>query len=286
MHDFDYAKGLRDYYNHPANPVHLNRVSDKAREVDTQFAAPGHWRRELALAMRQALRGRRVLEIACGTGVWTRLIVDVAASVLATDASPRILARAKKLVCHGKEIPVGRMRFLLLDAYDLGSAPGEFDAALAINWFQHVPCTRHAEFLDVLHKKLRRGATVFIGTSHRSEKWRADLFRPSGEPDYYSTRARPDGSQYKVIDNLFSKEELGRIFAPVAKRLHFRSAQAYFWIMYKTANGKEVNIMPAKKKTREKKPAPVKDLPKLPSEQQKLIKGGVAVKRRVGESSE
>ena len=49
-------------------------------------------------------------------------------------------------------------------------------------------------------------------------------------------------------------------------------------------NGKEVNIMPAMKKTREKKPAPVKDLPKLPSEQQKLIKGGG--KRRVGESSE
>jgi hypothetical protein len=42
--------------------------------------------------------------------------------------------------------------------------------------------------------------------------------------------------------------------------------------------------MPAKKKTQVKKPAPVKDLPKLPSDHQKLIKGGA--KRRFGESSE
>ena len=234
MHDLNYAKALRDYYNHPANPVHLNRVSDKAREVDMQSSQPGHWRWELALALRRALRGKRVLEIACGTGVWTRVIVDVAGFVLATDASPRILARAKKLVSHGKQIPVERLGFLQLDAYDLASAPGEFDAALAINWLQHVPCARHAEFLDLLHRKLRRGATVFIGTSHRSAEWRADLFRPPGEPDFYSRRTRPDGCEYEVIDNLFSKEELGRIFAPVASRLRFRSAQAYSWITYET----------------------------------------------------
>jgi hypothetical protein len=45
--------------------------------------------------------------------------------------------------------------------------------------------------------------------------------------------------------------------------------------------------MSAKKKTPPKKqqaPAPVRDLPKLPSEHEKLIKGGA--KRRFGESSE
>jgi 2-polyprenyl-3-methyl-5-hydroxy-6-metoxy-1,4-benzoquinol methylase len=232
MQDLDYARGLRDYYNHPANPVHLNRVSDKAREVDTQFTAPGHWRRELALAMRRVLRGRRVLEIACGTGIWTRLILDVAESVLATDVSPRILARAKRLVRLGKRIPADRLRFLQLDAYDLISAPGQFDAALAINWFQHVPSSRHAEFLDSLHKKLRPGATVFLATSHRSREWQANLFCPPGEPDSYSVRLRSDGSQYQVIDNLFNKGELSRIFAPVARRLRFRSAQAYSWMTY------------------------------------------------------
>jgi hypothetical protein len=43
--------------------------------------------------------------------------------------------------------------------------------------------------------------------------------------------------------------------------------------------------MPEKKKAPQKKqPAPVKDLPKLPSKHEKLIKGGA--KRRFGESSE
>ncbi|HEX8077414.1 MAG TPA: hypothetical protein VF511_06330 [Chthoniobacterales bacterium] len=42
--------------------------------------------------------------------------------------------------------------------------------------------------------------------------------------------------------------------------------------------------MPEKKKAPQKKQTPVKDLPKLPADQQKVIKGGA--KRRIGDSSE
>jgi 2-polyprenyl-3-methyl-5-hydroxy-6-metoxy-1,4-benzoquinol methylase len=236
--DRAYTTELRDYYNHPASPVHLIPIAEKARQVDREFAQPNHWRRELALAIRRTLRGRRVLEIACGTGIWTRLTLEVASSVLATDASPRILARAKKLVRHGKEAAGARLDFLQLDAFELGHAPGRFDAALAINWFQHVPCARCAEFLQLLHQKLGPNAVVFFATTHRSKAWRARLFRRPGEADFYSRRTRPDGSRYEVIDNLYSVKELARIFAPYSKRLRFRSGQAYSWITYQAKTGR------------------------------------------------
>ncbi|HEX8077413.1 MAG TPA: hypothetical protein VF511_06325 [Chthoniobacterales bacterium] len=42
--------------------------------------------------------------------------------------------------------------------------------------------------------------------------------------------------------------------------------------------------MPEKKTAPKKKAAPMKDLPKIPADQQKVIKGGA--KRRLGDSSE
>lgn len=229
-----YGEGLLAYYDHPGNPVHQNGAAQMAREFDEQVAQRGHWRREVVSALRRALWGRRVLEVACGTGVWTRYLADVADRVLATDASPNVLARAKKLARAGKRLPAGRLRFLQVDAYALANAPGEFDGALAMNWFEHVPRARHEEFLNVLHDKVGRGARVFIGMVHLRDESRAQLFTKPGGADSYGVRQRPDGSRYEIIDNVFGKEELSRIFSPRSKRLKMTSGQAYYWVTYET----------------------------------------------------
>ena len=50
--------------------------------------------------------GRRVLEIACGTGYWTQFIAQRALKVTATDINPETLA-----VARAKDIPAGRVEF-------------------------------------------------------------------------------------------------------------------------------------------------------------------------------
>jgi SAM-dependent methyltransferase len=230
-----YAEAMLAYYDHPDNPAHRYRAAVKAREFDEDVAQAGHWRREVVRAMGQALRGRRVLELACGTGVWTRYLVDVADRVLATDASPRMLARARKLATAGKRLPAARLKFLQLDAYRLKDVPGVFDAALAMNWFEHVPRARHEEFLDALHNRVGRGARVFIGMVHLSDDWQAQLYTKPGASDAYGLRRRPDGSLFEIIDNVFGEQELRRIFAPRSRRLKVKSGKAYYWVTYETA---------------------------------------------------
>jgi 2-polyprenyl-3-methyl-5-hydroxy-6-metoxy-1,4-benzoquinol methylase len=234
----DYAKygeAMLAYYDHPGNPVHQDTATNKARAFDEEVARRGHWRREVVRALCRALRGRRVLEVACGTGVWTRYVADVADRVLATDAAPNLLARAKKLTTAGKRLPRGRLQFRQMDAYDLASAPGEFNGALAMNWFEHVPRARHEEFLNALHDKVGRGARVFIGMVQLGDDWRAQLFRKPGQADFYGLRRRPDGSQYEIIDNAFGEGELRRIFGPRSKRLKVTWGKAYYWVTYQTA---------------------------------------------------
>lgn len=64
--------------------------------------------------------GKRVLEIACGTGFWTRRMAKVATTVHATDASQQLASFAAES-CPSDNVTTGT-----LDAYDVPSSP-DFD---------------------------------------------------------------------------------------------------------------------------------------------------------------
>jgi hypothetical protein len=135
---------------------------------------------------------------------------------------------------------------------------------------------RHAEF-RCPSKSFAAGPGVF-GSNHRSEKWRADLFRPSG--GRVITHAAPDGPQYKVIDNLSVKKSWGES-SPPCPTAAFQIGPSLFLIT-QTIKGKEVNICQQRKEAR-KEVGPSQGSP-VAFGASKPIKGGG--KRRLGESSE
>jgi ubiquinone/menaquinone biosynthesis C-methylase UbiE len=65
--------------------------------------------RELAVALEAYQPAGYVLELACGPGAWTELLLRSATSVTAIDAAPEMLARAQARI--GEE----RVRFIQAD---------------------------------------------------------------------------------------------------------------------------------------------------------------------------
>ena len=101
--------------------------SRRAAEYDQIYQRPERQPALRALERRVtgALNGRRVLEVACGTGYWTRLLAPAARAVLATDINQEMLRLARDK-CH----PYSNVEFQLMDGYALQAAPGTFDGAL------------------------------------------------------------------------------------------------------------------------------------------------------------
>jgi len=62
------------------------------------YAIPGPGRSELVAALDSFRPAGRVLELACGIGVWTELLLRHATRVTAVDASPEMLAIASARV--------------------------------------------------------------------------------------------------------------------------------------------------------------------------------------------
>ena len=96
----------------------------------------------IAKVLEETFANRLVLEVACGSGFWTKIVAGVARGVVAFDTSEEMLA-----IARDKGLPPQKVEFRHGDAYALESVVGKFDAGLANFWFSHVPKARMNEFL-------------------------------------------------------------------------------------------------------------------------------------------
>jgi len=181
------------------------------------------WVHDMVAAMRATLAGRHVLELACGTGVWTERLAPVAASIRAVDTSPAMRGIAARRLSGYQSVRVSDG-----DAYRLADIDGDFDGGLAMQWFSHVPAARRAEFLAGWHARLRPGARVFLGDNVGES-----ALRLSGTADTYEPRTLPNGDEYLIVKNYFTKAELRAIFEPAVGDLRVTLGTRWWWLGYR-----------------------------------------------------
>lgn len=207
-----YRQRAREYEQiwHRDDPVRQAEQAAVARELATLF------------------RGRRVLEIACGTAYWTQFFANVAEHVTAIDAAPETLE-----VARTKNFPAS-VELHAGDAYALGTVPGDFNAALANFWFSHVPKARIAEFLNGLHARIAPGSPVFMADNMNVPGVGGELVRHAGCEDTFKMRTLADGSKHVVLKNYFDRAELEGLFGRTARDLHVHIGKCFWWVSYRT----------------------------------------------------
>ncbi|NKB72006.1 MAG: methyltransferase domain-containing protein [Candidatus Latescibacteria bacterium] len=229
-----YIGQMIEYYDRRVDPQTIESTDEYARMYD-QMLQDIPWYAAMAQRMQTLFAGRRVLELAAGDGRWARHLAPVVDHILGVDMVPRLKSRWPQVVEAGRDLPPGRVEFAQLDAHCPHLAPGTFDAALVVNWFQHMPIQRHAEFIDGLRRKVEPGGIVFLAINHYGPAVYAGLFSKPGDPNRYGTRQAFDGKEHDIIDNVFSQADLREIFGPVARDLRFELAEKFFWIEFEMA---------------------------------------------------
>lgn len=141
-----YDSELRRYYAARVGEYDDERLYPPDRGPDLRY---------LRRFVPEFFTGKRVLDVACGTGSWTQRILQSADSVIGIDINPEMLEIARRRL-------VDRAKFELGDAYCLSEELGVFDAAFVGFWFSHVPRSRVPQFLKSLHQRLHPGAKVLV----------------------------------------------------------------------------------------------------------------------------
>ncbi|MBV9878570.1 MAG: class I SAM-dependent methyltransferase [Verrucomicrobia bacterium] len=181
---------------------------------------------EIIAELKSSARGLAVLEIACGTGYWTRFVAPCAREAMAIDFSEEMLevARSQQIV---------NARFLREDAYSLKSLESnQFDFGFAMHWLSHIPLARWDEFFSAFHARLKPGAKVLVADDIRRPDDEDLYFSRVETRDSYELRRLPNGQSYEIVKRYFAPDELHALLAPYATNLHIRFVRPRWWLTY------------------------------------------------------
>lgn len=211
-------QALADYYARRA-PEYERIYQKPERQPDL---------RRLRETIAEIVAGRRVLEVACGTGWWTEVMSASARSIAATDINEEVLA-----VARAKHLP-DNVAFHHCDAFTLEQVDGEFDAALAAFWWSHLTGEDLARFLNGLHRRLKPGSVVVFIDNNFVSGSSTPISRRDSAGNTYQTRLLGDGSRREVLKNFPTEDEIRAVLEACERSLRIEQLPYYWLARYAT----------------------------------------------------
>lgn len=167
--------------------------------------------------LESAITGKRILEIACGTGNWTQVLARRASAVVAVDVSPRALRIASTKLEGLKNV-----QLVQADAYDLSQIDNSFAVLFAADWWSHIPLKLLPQFLSTSCSKVVPGGLAIFTDMTLSDYFQKEPCRYDSDGNRISRRKLPDGSAFEVVKNFPSDAEIKDHCADVAPLVDFR----------------------------------------------------------------
>ena len=208
--------------------------AERAAEYESIYTKPERQAdlARLGALLEKAVRGRHVLEAACGTGYWTARFAKSARSVFAFDFSQEVLDLAKQKPALGPDV-----QFTIGDAYNPPVPATPCNAGVAGFWWSHVPRSRLAEFLTGLHSRLSPGARVVFFDNRYVADSSTPLHHVDAAGDGWQRRRLRDGREFDVLKNFPTADELRAQALPHAASVEVVELEFYWLLSYELPAG-------------------------------------------------
>ncbi|RKX28955.1 MAG: class I SAM-dependent methyltransferase [Candidatus Zixiibacteriota bacterium] len=192
--------------------IYYRDVPERRQEIDDE-----------ATFIRDLAAGKEVLEIACGTGYWTSIVSETAASIVACDISSEMIAMAQSKEYH---CPV---YFCQSDLNRLPFASNAFDLMIVGFWFSHHPRQEYQSFFEQIKQPLKKNGLIWlIDNNPPAEGPTIESHHVDEHGNNYKQRSLDNGQKYIIRKNYFTEDELVDIFAR-----HFHLSRLvykkYYW---------------------------------------------------------
>jgi SAM-dependent methyltransferase len=158
-------------------------------------------------ALRDFAPTGRVLELACGTGLWTRHLVGHAQHVTAVDASPEVIEYNRDRLAGARL----NIEYVVADLFGWQPPAAAYDVVMFTYWLSHVPDDRLAGFWSGVRSALKPGGRVFVIDSAAGgvpADDRAAWPSPPPSGGRPEQRQLADGRQFMVLKRYWGVDEL------------------------------------------------------------------------------
>jgi SAM-dependent methyltransferase len=214
----------------------LDYYRERAAEYDQWWLRQGRYDRgpeqkaewfaeaaELRAALARFQPGGRILELACGTGIWTEQLLPFADELTAIDGSREMLA------INAGRLRSSRVRYIEADLFRWRpAAEDRFDAIFFGFWLSHVPPEEFAQFWNLVDSSLAHGGRIFFVDSRYQETSTAvNHILPERSATVLQRRLN-DGREYRVYKIFYDRDELTRRLSNLGWSFEIEETRSYF----------------------------------------------------------
>jgi demethylmenaquinone methyltransferase/2-methoxy-6-polyprenyl-1,4-benzoquinol methylase len=139
-----------------------------------------------------ARRPSSVLELACGTGLFTRHLAPLTAALTCVDASPEVIA------INRQRVAAAHVRYVEADLFHYEPA-ARFDCVFMSFWLSHVPAPRFDAFWQMVRRALAPGGFAYVvDSAHDPTSTAANHPTPDRHAGIV-TRRLDDGREFRIV---------------------------------------------------------------------------------------
>ncbi|WP_020653472.1 class I SAM-dependent methyltransferase [Massilia niastensis] len=171
------------------------------------------------------LGGHAVLELGCGTGYWTALLDEVAASVVAVDASPAMVALARE---RGRGL--SKVDYRVADAFDLPQDLERFSAVFVGFLWSHLVRERQEVLLAHLRMRLGKDVLLVLLDDEYVEGSSLTIARTDLQGNTFEIQADADGTRHELPKGYPTDSQLRKRLGPVVREIRIMRWDHY-WML-------------------------------------------------------
>lgn len=184
------------YYRARAQEYEETALPSEADSPETPENPMAREWQDAERAVRSLPQFETILELACGTGLWTRELVKHAEHLTALDAAPEMLELNRNSVNDA------RVQYECVNLFEW-EPTAEYDLVFFAFWLSHVPDALLDGFLERVKRALKVGGQVLILDEPRDTK--------NIIPTVENTQARTlnDGRTFTIVKEYYDPQVLG-----------------------------------------------------------------------------
>jgi demethylmenaquinone methyltransferase/2-methoxy-6-polyprenyl-1,4-benzoquinol methylase len=175
--------------------------------------------------VRGALRALKpcgdVLELACGTGLWTEQLLPHATHIMAVDAA------AETIAINRWRVRSERVQYVQADLF-AWQPTMQYDVVFFGFWLSHVPPERFESFWGLVRAALKPGGRVFFVDSRYEPTSTALDHRLEGPQATTATRKLKDGRTFNIVKVFYDPPQLQCQLAHLGWDFTVQSTAHYF----------------------------------------------------------
>ena len=212
----------------------ITYYSARSEEYDEWFYRTGRYDRgeeinqrwfNEAIVVRTALYQigavENILELACGTGIWTQELLNIGKQITALDASQQVIE------INRRKLGATNIEYRQVDLFSW-QPDAEYDLVFFSFWLSHVPPTLVDSFLAKVYKSVRVGGQVFIIDSRFEPTSTAKNHILENDGDIYITRKLNNEQEFKIVKIFYQPEELRDKLTQVGFHAEVKVTDNYF----------------------------------------------------------